>query len=152
METVESPYLKKQICFGEPIQSRSEHVHTGETIVAGGLQLNAIFLPSPLPFTLPSQFISSLFLPHPPPPSPTLSFEAEGDTTGEVTVDSVRSIEVLDFRATSNCKEEGSREKEESRREGKKGEKGGDRVREVGRRERGRAVGERERGRDVGKR
>ena len=72
----------------------------------------------PLPFTPPSQFISSLFLLHSPPPSPTLSFEAEGDTTGEVTVDSVRSTEVLGFRATSSCKEEGSRKKKERGREG----------------------------------
>ena len=87
-------------------------------------QVNAIFLPSPLPFTLPSQYISSLSLLHSPPPSLTLSLEAEGDTTGEATVDSVRSIEVLYFRATSSCKEEGSREKEERGREGgKKGEK-----------------------------
>lgn len=104
--------------FGEPIQSRSEHVHIGETIVAAGLQLNGHFPSFPLPFTPPSQFISSLFLPHPPPPSPTLSFEAEGDTTGEVTVDSVRSTEVLGFRATSSCKEEGSRKKKERGREG----------------------------------
>ena len=119
METVESPYLKKQICFGEPIQSRSEHVHIGETIVAAGLQLNAISLPSPYPSPLHLNF-SSLSLLHPPHPSPTLSFEAEGDRTGEVTVDPVKFTEVLDFRATSNCKEARSRKKKERGREGEK--------------------------------
>ena len=74
----------------------------------------------PLPFTPPSQFISSLSLLHPPHPSPTLSFEAEGDRTGEVTVDPVKFTEVLDFRATSNCKEARSRKKKERGREGEK--------------------------------
>ena len=62
-----------------------------------------------------------------------MSLEAEGDTTGEVTVDSVRFTEALGFRATSSCKEEGSRKKEDRVREGKKGQKQEDRVRKGGR-------------------
>ena len=111
--------LKEANLFGEPcntIQVRTCSYWRDYSCSWSSAQCH--FPSFPLPFTPPSQFISSLFLLHPPPPSPTLSFEAEGDTTGEVTVDSVRSTEVLGFRATSSCKEEGSRKKKERGREG----------------------------------
>ena len=79
--------------------------------------------PLPPPPSYPSPFslnLSSLLPPHPPPPSPTLSLEAVGDITGEVifsSIDSVRSTEVLGFRATSGYKKEEIRSLGRRRRE-----------------------------------